>query len=80
MTISEAYPFVKLGPYTGRVGNIPCFASVYSIKAKSLRPRYMANKPFTIQILDEFDNVMVMYGIAAAEQIAKHPKGVIAGA
>lgn len=76
-TVSTAYKFVKLGPYTGRVGNVPCYASVYSIKAKSLRPRYMAGQAFTVQILDDSDNVIAMFGIATPEQVAAHPRGVV---
>jgi hypothetical protein len=78
LVISESYQFVSFGPLTGTVGNVPCYASVDSIKRKSLRPRYMNNKPFSVQLLDESGSVLGTFGIATAEQVAAHPAGVVA--
>lgn len=76
--VSQAYRFVKFGPVTGTVRGILCYASVYSVKAKSLRPRYMNDRPFSVQLLDEAGRVVGTFGIATAEQVAAHPDGVVA--
>lgn len=70
----QVYPFVSLGRYTGKIGNVECFASVMSIKHKRLCPRYMGCRPFSIQVFTPEGELLATYGIATREQVAAHPR------
>lgn len=70
------YRFVSLGRYTGKIGNVECYASVSSIKHKMLCPRYMNNRPFTVQVFTPAGELVATYGIATREQVAAHPRCV----